>query len=60
MYIDIDNINTFENRNKVNTINWRPIYEVIDEAYFIDSKIISDDFMQQYKDNANGAQFIPL
>ena len=38
MSMDIDNINTFENRNKVNTTKWRPIYEVIDEAYFIGSK----------------------
>ena len=36
--IDIDKINTFEKRNKVNTIKWRPIYKVIDEAYFIYSK----------------------
>ena len=37
-----------------------PIYEVIDEAYFKESKILSDDFMQHCKDNANEAQFIPL
>ena len=60
MDIDIDKINTFENRNKVNTIKWRPIYEVIDEAYFIDSKMLSDAFMQKCKDNANDSQFIPL
>ena len=36
----IDKINTFENINKVNTIKWRPIYEVIDEAYFMDSKFL--------------------
>ena len=46
MDIDIDHINTFELRKKVNTIKWRLIYEVIDEAYFIDSKIFSDSFMQ--------------
>ena len=60
MDIDIDKINTFEKRNKANAIKWRPIYEVIDEYYFIDSKIFSDAFMQQCKDNANYAQFIPL
>ena len=38
----------------------RPIYEVIDEAYFIGSKIFSYAFMQQCKDNANVAQFIAL
>ena len=60
MDIDINKINTFEKKNKVNTIKLRPIYEVIDEAYFINSKIFSDDFLQQCKDNANDAQFIPL
>ena len=60
MDIDIEKMSTFEKRNKVNTIKWRPIYEVIDEAYFIGSKMFSDFFMQQCKDNANVAQFIPL
>ena len=60
MYIDIDKINTFEKRNKVYTIKWRPIYEVIYETYFIDFNIFSDAFMQQCKDNADDAQFIPL
>ena len=41
MDIDIDNINTYEIRNKVNVIKWRPIYEVIDEAYSIESEILS-------------------
>ena len=35
----INNIDTYETRTKVNTTKWRPIYEVIDEAYIIDSKI---------------------
>ena len=35
MDIDIDNIKTYELRDKVNTIKWRPIYEVIDESYFV-------------------------
>ena len=51
MDIDIDKINTYELRNKVNTIKWRPIYEVIYEAYFIESNIFSDAFMKQCKDN---------
>ena len=42
MDIDIDKINTCELRNKVNTTKWRPIYEVIDEAYFMESNIFSD------------------
>ena len=29
MKIDIDKIKTFEQINKVNTIKWKPIYEVI-------------------------------
>ena len=44
MDIDIDEINKVEKRNKVNTIKCTPIYEVIDEAYFIVSKIFSDAF----------------
>ena len=60
MDIDIDKINTYEPRNKVNTIKWRPIYEVTDEAYFIEYKTFSDAFMQQCKYNANYAQFILL
>ena len=39
MSIGNENINTSEKRNKVNTIKWRPIYEDIDEAYFIGSKL---------------------
>ena len=38
----------------------RPIYEFIDESYFIESKIFSDAFLQQCKDDASYAQFIPL
>ena len=46
MGMDIDNINTFEKRNKVNTIKWKIIYEVVYEASFIGSKTLSDDFTQ--------------
>ena len=41
--MDIENINTFETRNKVNTTKRRPIFEVIYEAYFKGSKMFSDD-----------------
>ena len=58
--IDNDNIDTYELRNKVNTIKWRPIYEVINEVYFKKPKNPPDYFMQQCKDNVNEAQFIPL
>ena len=40
--IDIEKINTHELINKLNTIKQRPIYEVIDEAYFMESNIFSD------------------
>ena len=30
---DNNNINAYETRTKFNTTKWRPIYEVIDEAY---------------------------
>ena len=60
MSIGIEKINTSEKRNKGNTIKWRPIYKVIYEAYSIYSKHFLDAFMQQCKDNANDAQFIPL
>ena len=59
MDIDIEKISTFENINKVNTIKWRPIYEVIYEAYFIGSKMFSDDFIKERKDNSNESHDIP-
>ena len=59
MDIDIDKIDTYEIRNKVDTIKWRPVYEVIEEAYFKESEILSDDFMQQCKNIANEDKFIP-
>ena len=33
MNIDIVNINTFENRKKVYTTQWRTIYEVIESGF---------------------------
>ena len=38
----------------------RPIYEVVEEAYFKESENFPDDFMKQCKDNEDEAQFIPL
>ena len=35
---DINSIHTYETRTKLNTTKWRPIYEVIDEAYIRGSK----------------------
>ena len=51
MRTDIENIYTFETRTKANTIKWKPIYEEIDKDYFIGSKIFTDDFIKEYKDN---------
>ena len=45
MDIDIDKIDTYEQINKANTIKWKPVYEVIDVAYFTESNIFSDEFM---------------
>ena len=56
---DIDNIDTYETRTKVNTTKWRPIYEVIDEAYIKGSKIFSDDFIKECMYNSNEACDIP-
>ena len=56
---DINNIETYETRTKVNATKWRPIYEVIDEAYIRDSKIFSDDFIKECMDNSNKAHDIP-
>ena len=48
MEIDIDKIDTYEIINKV------------EEAYFTESGIFSDDFIQKWKDNLNEAQLIPI
>ena len=55
---DINNINTYETRTTVNTTKWRPIYEVIYEAYIKDSKIFSYDFIKECTDNSNKAHDI--
>ena len=49
MNIDMENIDTFETRTKLNTIRWRPIYEVIDEDYFMGSKIFSDGLLKNVR-----------
>ena len=56
---DIKNIDTYKTGTKVNTTKWRPIYEVIDEAYIEDSKKNPGDFIRECKNNSNKAQFIP-
>ena len=49
---DIKNIDTYETRTRVNTTKWRPIYEVIDEAYIKGSKIPPGDFIKECMDNS--------
>ena len=56
---DIENIDTYETRTKVNTKKWRPIYEVIYEAYIKESNIFPDDFIRECKNNSNEGRFIP-
>ena len=46
-------------KKKINTTKWRPIYEVIDEAYIENSKISPGGFIKECKNNSNEAQFIP-
>ena len=55
---DIENIDTYETRTKVNTTKWRPIYEVIDKAYIKESNIFPDDFIKECKMNSNEPRFI--
>ena len=43
---DINNIDTYETRTKVNTTKWKPIYEVIDETYIEESDIFTEDFIR--------------
>ena len=53
MNIDIENINTFENKNKVYTTQWRTIYEVIEPYSFKKSDTFPDDYIYKCKDNDN-------
>ena len=46
---DINNIDTYETRTKVNTTTWRPICEVVDEAYIKDSNIFPEDLSENVK-----------
>ena len=45
MEIDLENITTFENRNRVYTTQWRTICGVIEEDYFKEYDIFPDDFI---------------
>ena len=50
---DIENIDTYENITNINTTNWRPIYEVIYEAYIEESNIFPDDCIRECKNISN-------
>ena len=41
--IDTENNNTFENRNKLYTTQWRTIYEIIEDDYLKESSIFPDN-----------------
>ena len=56
---DINNIDDYEIRTKVNATKWRPIYEVLVEVYIKGSKIFSGSFIKECMDNLNGAHDIP-
>ena len=43
---DIKKIDTCETRTTVIITKWRPIYEVIDEAYIKEYNIFPDDFIR--------------
>ena len=45
MNIDIENINTFEKRNKVYTTQWRTIYKVIKQDCFNEFDNFPDHFL---------------
>ena len=46
---DINNIDTYQTITKVNRTKWRPIYEIIDQAYIKDSNIFPEDFIRVCK-----------
>ena len=54
----IETIDKYENRIIVNITQWRPINEVIDEAYIRKSNIFPDDFIRECKKNSIVPQFI--
>ena len=46
---DIETIDTYETRTKVDKTQWRPIYEGIDEAYIKESNIFPGDLSENVK-----------
>ena len=60
MKIYIENISTFEKRNKVYTTQWMKIYKVIEPESLNKSDNFPNDFIKIYKDDANEAINIPI
>ena len=48
---DIETIDKYEDRRVIQKTKWRPIYEVIDEAYIKESNIFPDYFIRECKKN---------
>ena len=49
MNIDIENINTFEKRNKLYTTEWRKIYKVIEPEFLKKSDTFPDSFIKNVR-----------
>ena len=60
MNIYIENVNTFENRNKVYINQWRTIYEVIEPEFLKKSDTFPDDYIKKCKNNSNEAVNITI
>ena len=55
----IETVDKIENRKiVVQKTRWRPIYEVIYEAYIKESNILPDDFIRECKIDSNQPRFI--
>ena len=55
MDIDIKHFNTIDKRKITTKTQWKAIYEIIKEQYFIESNIFPKQFVNKCKDNANEA-----
>ena len=55
-----ENVNVgIENVSSKKQPSWRPIYEVIDNSYFVETKFFSTEFLDQCRNNPNEPQNIP-
>ena len=53
MNVDVENI--FNKKQKI----WRPKYEVIDNSYFVATKIFPTELLDQCRNNTNNPKNIP-